>query len=134
MAKETKQPSLFDYLKDITYDKAYLFDPEDSNKGYVPFMVNRGLAQHLDTILLANETNKMGGLSKQFHHDYLFYSVDKKKRYGKWAKADTTDSDLLEFVKEKYSVNQAVALDYLKLFDRKELKKLKSESERKGGK
>lgn len=130
---QTKEPSLFDYLGDLTTKKNYIFE-QDASKNYNIFMINRGLAQHLDTILLANEMNKKPSLSKLLHHDYLFYSIDAKPRYGKWAKADKTDEDLIEFVKKKYCVNQSVALEYLKLYDKEELKALKLESERTGGK
>jgi len=130
---KTKEPSLFDYLSDISTNKNYIFDPNDTNKNYNAFMINRGLAQHLDTIMLANELNKRSGLSKLMHHDFLFYAVDAKKRYGKWAKADTTDFDLLDYLKEKYQINHNVALDYMSLLDKTELKQLKLESELKGG-
>jgi len=132
--EKTKEPSLFDFLNDITTKKKYLFEPDQANKNYSEFMINRGLAQHLDTILIANELNKKTCMTKQMHHDYLFYSVDAKPRYGKWAKADTTDADLLEYIKKTYCVNQSVAIEYLTLFDKTELESLKSESERTGGK
>lgn len=130
---KTKEPSLFDYLNDISTNKNYIFDPNDANKNYSAFMINRGLAQHIDTILLANEANKRS-FSKLMHHDFLFYSVDSKKRYGKWAKADTTDFDLLDYLKEKYVINHSVAIEYMAILDKKELKELKLESQRKGGK
>lgn len=130
---KTKEPSLFDYLSDITTNKKYIFDVNDNNKNYNPYMINRGLAQHIDTIMLANEMNKRSELSKLLHHDFLFYSVDAKKRYGKWAKTDTTDFDLLDYLKQKYQVNHNVALEYMSLLDKDELKQLKLESELKGG-
>ncbi len=127
------EPSLFDYLNDISTGKKYLLDENDS-KNYNAFMINRGLGQHLDTILLANEMNKRYNVSKLMHHDFLYYSVDAKKRYGKWAKQDDTDLDLVAYIQQKYTINKNVALEYLELMDRDELKELKLESERKGGK
>lgn len=127
------QPSLFDYLNDITTNKKYLLDESDNNKNYTPFMINRGLGQHLDTILLANEMNKRPGLSKLMHHDFLWHSVDAKKRFGKWAKQDDTDLDLVAYLQDKYVINKEVALEYMKLLDKDELKTLKLEHERKGG-
>lgn len=126
-------PSLFDYLNDITTNKKYLFDSNDSSS-YNQFMINRGLEQHLDTVLLANEMNKRAGLSKLLHHDFLWYSVDAKKRYGKWAKQDITDLDLVEYIQTKYVVNKENALTYLDLLGKDEIKQLKKESERTGGK
>lgn len=126
------EPSIFDYLTDISEKKKYILDPNDS-KNYNPFMINRGLGQHLDTILLADEMNKRCGVSKLMHHDFLFYSVDAKRRYGKWAKQDTTDLDLLSYLQTKYAINKEHALEYLEMLDKTEVKKLKLEAETKGG-
>ena len=128
-----QEPSLFDYISDLSTDKNYLFN-EDVNKNYVPFMVNRGFGQHIDTILLANEMNKRANISKLMHHDFYFYSIDKKKRYGKWAKSNVPDEDLIKFVQEKYSVNYNVALMYVELYDKQQLKDLIKEATEKGGK
>lgn len=125
--------NLFDYLNDITHNKEYLFDPLDSSE-YKPFVINKGLGQHLDTVLLANEMNKRNNfISKEMHHDFLFYSVDAKKRFGKWAKQDTTDMELVGYIQNKYSVNKDHALTYLSMMDKDEVKFLLKESERKGG-
>lgn len=126
------EPSIFDYLTDISEKKKYILDPNDS-KNYNPFMINRGLGQHLDTILLADEMNKRCGVSKLMHHDFLFYSVDAKRRYGKWAKQDTNDLDLLSYLQSKYTINKEHALEYLEMLDKTEVKQLKIESEQKGG-
>lgn len=128
-----KEPNLFDYLSDIGTNKQYLFD-EEVNKNYVPFMINRGFGQHIDTILLANEMNKRSSLSKLMHHDFLFYAIDKKKRYGKWAKSNVPDEDLIEFIRTKYSVNYKTALMYVELYDKQQLKQLIKEATEKGGK
>lgn len=127
------EPSLFDHLNDITKSKQGIFHQGETNKNYSPFMINRGLQQHVDTILLANEMNKRPNISKEMHHDYLFHSVDPKLRYGKWAKQDTTDLDLIEYIKDRYSVNHIVALDYIQLFDREQLKIMMDKSKQKGG-
>lgn len=111
-----KEPSLFDYIGDISLDKKYLYD-EYLNKNYSQYMINRGLGQHLDTVLLANEMNKRSP-SDLLHHDFLFYSVERKKRYGKWTKADTSISqEAIDYVKNKYDVNQTIALQYIKLLE-----------------
>lgn len=126
-------PSLFDYINDISFKKDYLFE-EDDRKNYNQFMINRGLAQHVDTLMFANEMNKRSQLNDEMHHDFLFYSISSKKRYGKWVKADTTDTDLVAFLQDKYAINQETAMLYLKLSDKNEIKQLKKESEKKGGK
>jgi hypothetical protein len=128
-----EEPSLFDYLNDISTEKKYLFDSE-VNKNYNTFMINRGLAQHIDTIMYANEVNKRPSMSKRMAHDFLFYSIEPKKRYGKWVKSEIEDEDLLKLLKEMYSINDEVACMYLRLSDKEELKSLVKKFNSKGGK
>ncbi len=124
MSEETqKKVTLFDFISDISTNKVYLYN-EDTKTVYSPFMVNRGLAQHIDTILLADEVNKMPNLSKQMQHDFLFHSVDAKKRYGKWAKAVDEDK-LIVVLQSKYNVNKEVAIEYMKLLDVDQIEYLK---------
>jgi len=130
-----KDPSLFDYIDDLSSKKTYLYD-ETRLKNYNVFMINRGFAQHVDTVMLASEMNKRPALSQIMHHDFYFYGVDKKKRYGKWAKSDVSEEQakLLAFIKTKYNVNNEVALLYFKLYDASELEEEYRKSLEFGGK
>ena len=55
---------LKDYLNSINHTKEPLMDSEDEmwEKKYSPFISNRCLYPHLDTILLVNEMNVYNGL------------------------------------------------------------------------
>lgn len=129
--KEVKQKkvSLFDFISDISYNKRYLLD-DNAIDHYTPFMVNRGLSQHIDTILLAEEANRMSLTNKQMHHDFLFYTVSAKRRYGKWAKH--TDDETIKLIQEKYKINRNRAEEYYKLMNNDDIINLK-ESYNKGG-
>ena len=59
---------------------------DDAEKGYNPFIVNRGLSQFLDTILFANEMNRYHTLSDKEQFDFYYYALAKKKYYSKWSK------------------------------------------------
>lgn len=113
-----KEPGLFEILDDLSFKKKYLFE-EDLCKSYNKFMLNRGMAQHIDTVMLANEMNKRPNLCPLMHHDFYFFSVDKKKRYGKWAKSDLSEEQrtLIQYIQSKYDVNNDVATFYLKIHD-----------------
>ena len=119
---EDKKVGLFDIISDITFDKKYIF----VEKSFDTFMTVRALSQHHDTILYANEVNKLSFKNKLFAHDYLFYSIKKKKRYGKWAKKDE-ESDLLSLVKRKYALNNDVARSYLNIMTDEDKQKLKND-------
>ena len=49
----------FDYLNAINQSKENLIVDELSEKEYVPFVVNKGLSYFPDTILYANEMNRL---------------------------------------------------------------------------
>lgn len=123
---------VFDFLNDISFDKKYLFS-DDTESVYNSYIINQGLMQHVDTIMLANETNKMGSVSKRFHHDYLFYSVEKGKRFGKWAKADKSEEELLQLIMNKYTINREVAIGYLRLMSDEDKQQLINLNNEKGG-
>jgi len=130
-----KEPSVFDFISDIGEHKKYLYN-EHIKKNYSQYMINRGFAQHQDTILLANEMNKrasVSGLSDTMHHDFLFYSISKRKRYGKWAKAENVDNDIIQYLQEKYCINYVTALTYYDLYDKADLKKQIEEANKQGG-
>lgn len=115
-----KKVSLFDFLGDITSDKQYLLS-EQTESEFVPYMINRGLSQHVDTIMFANEMNKQWHGSKEMIHDFLFYSVSKKKRYGKWAKADSSQEDGIKLLMKHYTVNRRIAIYYLGILTNEQL-------------
>lgn len=121
--QKIKKISLFDFVSDITNDKSYILS-EQTEKEYVPFMINRALSQNLDTVMLANEMNKLACGDKLMSHDFFFYTVTKKKRYGKWAKAVSENAETIELLMKHYAVNRKVAMDYLKCLTDDDIKQL----------
>lgn len=129
--EKIKKVGLFDFMNDLTYNKNYLLD-EHTEREFNSYMINKGMGQNQDLIMYANEMNKSPGLSKLMVHDFYFYAVKAKKRYGKWAKADNDDKADLDLIMFHYTVNRKVAELYLKLLTKEELENLKSINE-KGG-
>ena len=130
--KQERQIGLFDMINDISSSKQYIFN-DDTAQVYLPFMVNKALSQHLDTILLANEMNKHNALTKEMHHDFLFYSVDAKPRYGKWAKAEKQNEGLIAYVKDKYDIGNERAIEYIKLMTETDIQQIEVTLKKKGG-
>lgn len=96
----------FDYLNSINSGKGNL-DTSD----YVPFMVNRGLSYHNDTILLANEMNMRPAIDHKMQYDFYKNSVRPRKRFGKWHKAAKPTKDILVIQKAyNYSREKAEAI------------------------
>jgi hypothetical protein len=117
--------NVFDFVNDIGYGKEYLYSQETKSK-YDSFIINRAMSQHPDSIMYANEMNKHPELDKLLQHDFYFYVLSRKKRYGKWAKADKEDESVLNLIISHYKVNRVHAKQYLELMTDEDLKSLKN--------
>jgi len=104
---------LSDYLNAINVNKNSLCDEEHDEKGYVPFLVNRGLSYFPDTILQANEMNRYGGLRKRMQFDFLRHSIRSRKRFSKWFKAEEAEN--LASIKERYGCSDAKAKEIMRV-------------------
>lgn len=116
--------SPFDFLNDITSKKENII--QDSESEYVPFLVNRGLSQHIDCLLQANQMNQLHFLDKKMQFDYLFHSIVAKKRFGKWAKAETQEN--LDLVCEYYQCNENRGKEILCLLSEQDIMRLKEKT------
>lgn len=111
-------PSLFDFLNSVTFDKKELireqpYPQSQTEAAYPAYQVNRGLSMGIDTILHANEMNRLYDLFPDAQYRYYLHAVPRAKRRNKWAKAEK--SDTLNLVAQHYGCNRNVARQYLKL-------------------
>lgn len=99
--------SPFDFLNAINYSKAKIFEGEESERDYVPFVINRTLSYSPEAVMLANEMNKQD-IPKDWQFAFLLGVVPKKKRYVKWEKKVAVSDDVA-LVQEayKYSAQKA---------------------------
>jgi len=126
---------LKDYLKAINETKQPLLDTDDImwEKKYPPYVINRCLSQHVDSIMMANEVNMRHGLNKRLQFHFLLNSIRKRKRFGgKWT--STAKSKNLEYVKEYYGYSNAKAKVALDILDRKQLNLIKEKLDKGGRK
>ena len=107
--------SPFDYLNSINMSKKDLIVDEQSEKDYVPFIVNRGLGYFADTVLLANEMNVNCNLDNKMQYDFLRSTVKKRKRFSKWLKAD--EDKKIQVICEYFGYSRSVAKSVSDLFD-----------------
>ena len=103
----------FDFLNSINDTKKSLIVDDLTEKQYPAFMVNRGLSYYVDTVLLANEMNRLHHIDNKLQNDFLINTVRKKKRFSKWFKADS--SEAVEAIKYYYGYNNEKARQALKL-------------------
>lgn len=126
--------SPFDYINSINSSKKNLMRGTDNDKlaekGYEPFLANRALSYHNDTIALANEMNTRHQLDKSPQYMFLLNTVRPKKRYGKWEKKEKDGE--LDLVKGFYGYNDVKARQALKILTADNLTAIREKME-KGG-
>lgn len=99
------KPKVFDYVKSANEKSEYLHDLT----GYVPYLMNRAFAMHIDTVMLAEEMNQYHQLGPELQYDFYYYAVRKGRRFGFPKKQE--DHPALLAVQEyfKYSKEKALA-------------------------
>jgi hypothetical protein len=107
----------FDYVKAIN-DKTKV----EHLKDYNPYLANGSFSQHLDTIMLANEMNKLPRLPARMQFEFLYNSVRRGRRYGKWYKEP--EYPHLDYVMEYYGYSKQKALDALQVLTQEQLKEI----------
>lgn len=122
-------PTLFEYLGAINSGDKIDLEVDNPFAAYVPFQINNGLSQQMDTVLLANEMNKNPWLSKEMQYKFLDGVVVKKKRYGKWTKLEElANQEDIDTVSKFYQVNKDRAAEYLKLIPPVELEYMRQKT------
>jgi hypothetical protein len=119
---------VFDYVNEIMYGKKNLMTSEENEKEYIPFLVNRALSYHFDTILYANEMNRRHFLDKKLQNDFFINTVRSKKRpYVKWAKSEKNES--LGYIKKAYGFSDSKAIEALRLLTVEQIQQLKEQTD-----
>ena len=113
----------FTYVNEITNGKKHIMVDDIAEKAYNPFMVNRGLSYFHDTVLMANEMNRYHQIDKRLQFDFLINIVRKKKRFSKWAKAQTSSD--VEVIKEYYGYSNEKARQISDLITSDQMEELK---------
>ena len=113
-------PDLSQWLNSINFTKENLLEEVSENiSSYPPYIINKCVASHIDTILFANEMNQYPYINKKFQYAFYLYSLRKRKRFSPWIKKE--DVDNLNAIKEYYGYNDKRALEALKLLNREEI-------------
>lgn len=129
MTQEIK--SFFDVVGNV--NTSYELIPKEAIQGVGNiFMMNRAMSNNFDTVFFADEGNGFKNVDVYSQYLFYFYSINKKKRYGKWEKkADVSDD--LKLVMEAYQVSPPRAMEYLGVLTTNQLNSLR-ESQNRGGK
>ena len=116
----------FDFVKSINYQKQDLLDDDydgQTEKEYVPYIVNKALSFTPDTILHANEMNCKSFLDKKLQYHYLLNIVRKKNRFGKWIKNESLEK--IDIIQQYYGYSIQKAKQVESIFSDKDIETLR---------
>ena len=72
-------------LLNFTKDNLIEEDPTIISE-YPPFIINRCMSGHMDSVLFANEMNKYHSLDKDMQYSFYLNILRKRKRFSPWIK------------------------------------------------
>lgn len=126
--------SPFDFIKSASFTKKDFVKesetPEQIEKQYNPYMVNRGFSYFDDTILHANEMNRLHWLFKDAQYRYYLGALRQRNRFSKWHKAEKNED--LDLIQQYFQCNRTVAKQYAKTLTTENIASIKA-STIKGG-
>lgn len=103
----------------ILQNKEQVITPENESD-YNAYVVNRALSFHYDTVLYANEMNKLPNTDAWLQFEFLIHSVRGYKRpFQPWQKIEKNDD--LEVIKEYYNCSNEKAKQALELLSQEQL-------------
>jgi hypothetical protein len=121
----------FDFINSINFTKKNLMRGSDndelSEKSYAPYLTNKSLSYFTDTLLYANEMNKYHFLDNKLQYEFFLNSIRKKKRFAKWAKADSNDD--LVMISEYYQISLSKAKDAIRILSHEQLSTIRNKME-----
>ena len=116
---------LKDWLNSINFDKNNIIreDPTVENK-YPPYIVNKCMSGHLDSLMFANEMNIHYSLDKKLQYDFYINSLRKRKRFSPWINKEKIQD--IDSVKQYYGYSNEKAKQALKILTDEQLTFIKS--------
>ena len=121
---------LKDWLNSINFTKENLIEDPDAISSYPPYIVNRCLSGHLDTVLFANEMNKYSNLDKDMQYSFFLYTLRKRKRFSPWLKKEQVDD--LDLVKKHYGYSNEKAKVAVSLLTKTQLEYIRNKHDMRG--
>ena len=117
--------NLSEILNSINFSKKNLLTTTEEEKEYIPFVVNRCLSYFPDTLLHANEMNRLPFLDKRLQYEYYMNSIRPRKRFSKWLKRETNDD--IGIIKEYFGMSEKKAREALSVLSPQDIKSMKKE-------
>ena len=115
---------LKDWLNSINFSKENIIEEDpDAVKQYAPYIINRCLSSHIDSLMYANEMNINHHLSKDMQYSFYLNSLRKRKRFSPWLRKDKVTD--LECIKQYYGYSNEKASQALKILSKDQINFIK---------
>ena len=117
--------SLTKYLTAINYSKEKLLDTDDREweRKCPPFIINKGLSYFSDTIMYANEMNRLHHASKHMQFSFFLNSIKSRKRFSKLLKSSKMKD--LDVVKQHFGYSNKKAQEAISLLTKEKIDYIK---------
>ena len=114
----------FDFVKSVSYDKKDIMVDNVEEKAYAPFLINKSLSYHQDSLFFTNEMNCRHGLDHRLQYLFLLNTLRKRQRFSQWSKPYL--SKKLDTIKDYYQISTLKAKEYMEVLSDKEVRELKN--------
>ena len=114
---------LKDWLNSINTTKENFMEDPSSIKDYPPYIINKCLSSHIDSVLFANEMNMHHQLDKDMQYFFYLNSLRKRKRFSPWLRKDKIKD--LECIKQYYGYSNEKASQALKILTKEQINFIK---------
>ena len=113
----------FDFVKSVSSDKKNIMVDEIEEKAYAPFLTNKALSYHQDSVFFSNEMNIRHGTENRLQYLFFLNTLRKRQRFSKWQKPYT--SKKLDVIKQYYDISTKEAKDYMSILSDSDVRNLK---------
>jgi len=93
-------------------------------KAYQPFLINKSLSYHQDSVFFTNEMNCRHGSDHRLQYVFFLNTLRKRQRFSKWSKPYI--SKKIDVVKSYYQISTREAKEYVSLLSDKQIRELKN--------
>jgi len=114
----------FDFVKSVSHGKTDIMVDEVEEKSYAPFLINKSLSYHQDSVFFTNEMNIRHGLDNRLQYLFFLNTLRKRQRFASWEKPYV--SIKLDTIKNYYQVSTLKAKEYMTMLTDKEVRELKN--------
>lgn len=103
----------FDFVKSVSYDKENIMLDEYDETSYSPYLTNRALSYHEDSIYFTNEMNIRFDTGNRLQYLFFLNILRKRKRFSTWEKPH--ENEQVDIVSKYYDVSTSKAKEYFSL-------------------